>query len=99
MFVCVITALRDSDMTNETKTSPVLPKSYDRRASKVPAVVAERAYEVYSHLFGTSQSLEKLNQRGGFGTGELIAFLYAHAHPKLEWSMRVDEALNGMENV
>jgi len=37
----------------------------------IPWGVAERAYEVYSKRYGTSQSLERLAQRGGFGGGEL----------------------------
>lgn len=37
--------------------------------------------------------------RGGFGAGELIAFLYAHTFPKNEWSKRVDEALRGLKIV
>jgi hypothetical protein len=36
------------------------------------------------------------NCRGGFGVGELIAFLYAHSFPKTEWRQRVDEAFKGM---
>jgi hypothetical protein len=37
--------------------------------------------------------------RGGFGSGELIALLYAHTFPQNEWRERVDEALRGMENL
>src|SRR5581483_9599274 len=33
------------------------------------------------------------NCRGGFGVGELVAFLYAHSFPKDEWDKRVREAL------
>lgn len=35
--------------------------------------------------------------RGGFGKGELVAFLYARSFPKIEWERRVDEALRGMK--
>lgn len=37
--------------------------------------------------------------RGGFGKGELIAFLYARSFPENEWNLRVDEALRGMEGM
>lgn len=62
----------------------------------VPSEVAFRAYEVYSHVFGPQPAmidLEGRNCRGGFGIGELIAFLYARSFPKDQWRDRVDEAL------
>lgn len=34
--------------------------------------------------------------RGGFGLGELTAFLYARSFPKDEWRDRFNEALRGM---
>jgi hypothetical protein len=37
--------------------------------------LAEKAYEVYSSKYGTSQSLERLAERGGFGLGELDEFV------------------------
>jgi hypothetical protein len=37
--------------------------------------------------------------RGGFGAGELIAFLYARSFPKDEWRKRFDEALKGMKQL
>lgn len=64
---------------------------------KVSTVISLRAYEVYSHVYGGQEALITGSCRGGFGVGELIAFLYAHSFPKAEWSMRVDEALRGME--
>jgi hypothetical protein len=59
---------------------------------KIPACVAERCYEVYSHIWGDRQSLARLNERGGFGTGEMIAYLYAYPFPKDEWRARSHEA-------
>lgn len=62
---------------------------------KLPSEVTLRAYEVYCHLYGAQPALVDLagrNCRGGFGVGELIAFLYAHSFPRGEWRMRVDEA-------
>ena len=66
------------------------------RRPRVPATVALRAYEVYCHLFREQPALVDLagrNCRGGFGAGELIAFLYAHSFPKTEWQARFDEAM------
>jgi hypothetical protein len=57
------------------------------------------AYEVYSHVFAPQNALVTGGCRGGFSTGELVAFLYARGFPKSEWQMRVDEALNGMQNL
>lgn len=86
-------------MADDVKTHPVqrCQKPTWMKAT-APVVVTERAYEVYSHLHGTSQSLERMAERGGFGTGDIAAFLYARSFPKTEWSARVDEALRGMEN-
>ena len=33
--------------------------------------LAEKIYKVYSRLYGKSQSLERLSQRGGFGWAEV----------------------------
>jgi hypothetical protein len=63
----------------------------------VPQIVTMRAYEVYCALYGEQEAMVTGGCRGGFGVGELIAFLYAHAFPRNEWRRRVDEALNGMK--
>lgn len=34
--------------------------------------------------------------RGGFGIGELVAFLYARSFPQEEWSRRFAEACEGL---
>ena len=62
---------------------------------KLPSEVTLRAYEVYSHVWGPQPAmidLEGRNCRGGFGAGELIAFLYARSFPKEEWGERFREA-------
>jgi len=41
----------------------------------IPWPVAELAYDVYSSRFGTSQTLERLAERGGFGACEMDALL------------------------
>ena len=58
-----------------------------------------RAYEVYCKINGTQVSLVTGNCRGGFSTGELIAFLYARSFPENEWRQRTDEAFDGMQNL
>lgn len=57
------------------------------------------AYEVYTAVYGAQEAMITGGCRGGFSTGELIAFLYARAFPKSEWRHRVEEALIGSENL
>lgn len=64
--------------------------------AQVRTEVTMRAYEVYKHLYGEQEALITGECRGGFGVGELIAFLYAYPFPKSEWSKRVDEAFREM---
>lgn len=77
------------------ETHPIQNRARD--AGVVPKSVAMRAYEVYSHLYGKQEALVTGGCRGGFGIGEIIAFLYAHSFPKEEWAARVDEAFKGMK--
>ena len=51
------------------------PKPYYPKASKIPWWLAEIAYKYYSARYGTSQSLELLGQRGGFGRYELMTYI------------------------
>lgn len=60
--------------------------------AKFPPEVTGKAYEVYHALY-PGQTLERLNERGGLGVMEIIAFLYAHTYPPQEWARRVDQAL------
>lgn len=46
-----------------------------KNASTIPWWLAEEAYKWYSKNFGTSQSLERLAERGGFGRKELLMLL------------------------
>ncbi len=66
---------------------------------RCPVVVTMRAYEVYCHVYRPQEAMVTGDCRGGFGTSELIAFLYARSFPKEEWRARVDEAFEGMENM
>ena len=83
----------------EIKTHPVQTYQGRNRSGRCPQVVTLRAYEVYKHVYGEQKAIIEGNCRGGFGTGELIAFLYTYSFPKNEWSMRIDEAMKGMENI
>lgn len=47
-------------------------KYKDCKVCSIPWWLAEVAYKEYSQAFGTSQSLQRLADRGGFGREELI---------------------------
>lgn len=64
---------------------------------KVNAGVYLAAYEVYCQVFGAQDALVTGDCRGGLGTGEIIAFLYARSFPREQWRDRVREASEGME--
>ncbi len=65
-----------------------------------PKTVSEaiylRAYTVYKKCYGAQEAMITGTCRGGFGVGELIAFLYAASFPEAEWDDRVEEALAGI---
>lgn len=85
-------------MSDEIKTHPIqIHRGFGRAAAKVRTEVTLRAYEVYKHCYGEQEALITGSCRGGFGVGELIAFLYAHSFPKEEWKKRADEAFKGMQ--
>lgn len=44
-------------------------------ATEIPWWLAKEAYEHYVELYGDSQSLERLAERGGFGRDELLRLL------------------------
>jgi len=67
-------------MNGDTRSFPIqsdgVPGSCSyERPSCIPWWLAEIAYEYYSERFGTTQSLERLAERGGFGRSELIGLL------------------------
>lgn len=80
-----------------SNTHPV--QTVDHQGGELNTNVTLRAYEVYSHVYGPQETLITGHCRGGFSTGELIAFLYAHSFPKEEWRSRVDEAFHGMKHI
>ncbi len=63
-------------------THPVQTDRYKRGAACCPQVVTMRAYEVYCHVYAPQPAMVTGWWRGGFGAGELIAFLYARSFPK-----------------
>ncbi|MCW2242226.1 hypothetical protein [Azospirillum canadense] len=81
----------------EVELHPV--QTVDRKGGKISKAVTLRAYEVYKAVYGPQEAMITGGCRGGFSTGELIAFLYAHSFPKSEWGQRVDEALRGKVNI
>lgn len=81
---------------SEAATHPVQSTPKNGRPATAPTAVTLRAYEVYCALYGPQQVLITGTCRGGFGVGELIAFLYARSFPPEEWRQRVDEAFSGL---
>jgi len=81
---------------NEVETFPVQSNPTNRKNATAPKVLVMRAYEVYCHVFAPQEAMVTGHCRGGFASGELIAFLYARSFPKEEWKARVEEALIGL---
>lgn len=81
------------------ETHPVQTNSTLGVKAVLPKVVTMRAYEVYCRVYGKQEAIVTGWCRGGFSTGELLAFLYARSFPEVEWRDRVREAMNGMENL
>lgn len=83
-----------------TDTHPVqMPRTILREGAEISTKVSLRAYEVYRHIHGEQEAMITGGCRGGFGAGEIIAFLYAHSFPKAEWSDRANEAFKGMKGI
>lgn len=83
-----------------TETHPVqVMRESSTRRRRISTAVTKRAYEVYQYLYGPQQAIIEGECRGGFGVGELIAFLYAYPFPREEWRKRVDEAMRDMEGL
>jgi len=75
------------------------PNARYGKQAKCPQSVTMRAYEVYCAVYGEQEAMVTGGCRGGFSTGELIAFLYAHSFPKDEWRARANSAFIGMEGL
>ena len=83
----------------KAETHPVQTPNRFGEPARLTTAVTMRAYEVYCHVFAPQEALVTGGCRGGFSTGELIAFLYARSFPKDEWRSRSDEAFQGMKNL
>ncbi len=83
-------------MMPDIATHPV-QTNYRGHSGVIPSVVTLKAYEVYCHCYGKQEAMVTGGCRGGFGVGELMAFLYARSFPQAEWKARVEEALRGMK--
>jgi hypothetical protein len=86
-------------MTTTIETHPVQTNAYRREGARVPQAITMAAYEVYCHVWAPQSALIEGDCRGGFGAGELVAFLYARSFPKAEWKARFQEACRGMVNL
>lgn len=83
---------------NDRETFPIQGgDQHGRGQGAVCKAVYMRAYEVYCHVHQPQQALIEGNCRGGFGKGELVAFLYASGFPRDEWKKRADEAFANMK--
>ena len=82
----------EEDM-GDRKYAPV--QSSAKGDAEIPWEIHMAAYEVYSEVFGEQEALIEGSCRGGFGVGELIAFLYARSFPREEWRKLVTDAVRG----
>jgi hypothetical protein len=82
---------------SEVKMFPIQKHHRPHESAQVMEPIYMRAYEVYCEVFSPQPALIEGWCRGGFGMGELTAFLYAYPFPKKEWRQRVDEAFAGIK--
>jgi hypothetical protein len=66
---------RSFPVQGERKRNPKTGWMEHYPESTIPWWLAEEAYQYYAEKFGTSQSLERLAERGGFGRHELLMLL------------------------
>lgn len=87
-------------MTNE-RLYPIQTHSVGRERGQLGESIYMAAYEVYSHIYGPQQAMidHEHGCRGGFGVGEIVAFLYARGFPKAQWRDRADEAFRSMKGL
>ena len=85
-------------MSKVIATHPVQTIGH-KGGGRCPELVTMAAYEVYCYVYSPQEAMITGDCQGGFGAGELIAFLYARSFPKDQWKARVHEAFTGMEHV
>lgn len=90
----------ESKNANQVRMFPIQKHHRPHTSARVMEPIYMRAYEVYSHVYRPQEALIDLARgcRGGFGLGELTAFLWAYPFPKSEWRQRVDEAFEGIKD-
>jgi hypothetical protein len=64
--------LRQVEKNSAKKMFPI------QQSTPIPWHLAQRAYDTYAKCFGTSQSLERLAERGGFGLQEFVCLFNGH---------------------
>lgn len=86
-----------SNSSSEPEVHPVQNRRVvDHKPTVAPKVVTMRAYEVYCEIYREQPAMVTGGCRGGFGVGELLAFMYARTFPRAEWRERFEEGLRGM---
>ncbi len=65
---------------DDTRPFPIQRSGREKPESTIPWWLAEMAYDYYAAKFGTSQSLERLAERGGFGRNELLGLIRRTTH-------------------
>ena len=84
-------ARREIERLKEPKWFPIQNSGFAARDSRpgparVPWAVGEKAYDAYARIYGKSQSMERMAERGGFSLGEMDEFYPA-------WREAVDAVL------
>lgn len=82
---------------SDVKMFPIQKHPRPHTPAQVMEPIYMRSYEVYCEVFRPQPALIEGGCRGGFGMGELTAFLYAYPFPRKEWRQRVDEAFAGIK--
>ena len=94
-----MSSLRGAPVAERKVERHPVQKPTGRGQSLINKAVTMRAYEVYCRIYGEQAALVAGGCRGGFGTSELIALLYARTFSEAEWHQREREAFDGMENL
>ena len=74
------------------KKAPYQARQGVRGVGTIPWDMHMKAYEVYSYIASPQKAMIEGGCRGGFGTLELLAFLYARSFPKDQWEAKVKES-------